>query len=132
MKKFLLACSLLAVSATMAVAQQPQSAQSHTTQSEDPRLMLVSKINELEAALSRDRKDLAQPLFQEVSAIMQQRLAIRSAELQQAAASDKAALEQQLQEGQKIYQEAKIMSPNMAQDNGQAMIALLRRFIAVY
>ena len=132
MKKILLACSLLAVSAVTAVAQQPQSARAHTTQTEDPKLMLVSKINELEAALSRDRKDLAQPLFQEVSALIQQRLALRSAELQQAAASDKAALDQQLQEGQKIYQEAKMLSPKMGQDNGQAIVAVLRRFIAVY
>lgn len=109
--KRLLFVALIAAFAGRAAAQ---------TAAPEPKLVFASKINELEAGLSRNRPQLAAESYADLAAAMQQRIvALQSADPAQAT------------KAQQVYNDAKQQSQNL-QKNRQPLINSLRSFLAFY
>jgi hypothetical protein len=106
MKRFLFIALLLTAGlASVAPARAQQAAQV------EPKLMFASRINEVDATLSRARMEDAQRVFQELAAMMQKHIA----ESKNAKAST-------------LYAETKMLSADMTKNRAE-LVAKLREFL---
>ncbi len=88
--------------------------------SPEPKLLFASKVNELEAGLSRNKPQIAAEAYADLAVAMQQRLvALRSADPTRAANAEK------------VYNTVKQQANNM-QQNRQSLVQSLRSFMDFY
>lgn len=110
MKRILLFIALLASFAGRTVAQTAA----------ESKLSFASKVNELEASLSRNRPQLAADAYADLATAMQQRLvALRSTNPARAA------------DAEKVYNTVKQQAGNM-QQNRETLVGTLRSFMNFY
>jgi uncharacterized membrane protein YgcG len=85
-----------------------------------PKLMFASRVNELDAALSRNRPELAAQAYADLASSMQQRIvALRSTDVTKA------------NQAQKLYTDIKQQSADM-QRSRTVLITSLRSFLELY
>lgn len=122
MKRILLACSFLALSGTMASAQTAKQTTTATSAEAavEPRLMFSSRINELDAFITRKRPADAQKATQDLLVMMTNRMNQNQ--------DQKSAL---AVEQKKLYTSAKVLSADPTK-NHQALIETLHQFLEKY
>lgn len=122
MKRILLACCFLALTGTIATAQSAK--QNAPAQSEaaatDPKLLFSSKINELDAFLTRGNQAQAQTAAQDLMIMMSNRMA-QNKDQQSATAKQQS----------KLYGEAKQMSADI-NANHKKLVETLHSFLQTY
>lgn len=130
MKRIILALSVLAITGTVATAQQVKQAPASATATKGlTKIEFTSAINELDAALQRNRPELAQQTFMKLAEMMQLHI-VENNKLSAKATtdSDKAKMSKLVTDQTNIYSEAKMMSADIMK-NKTAIIAKLNEFV---
>lgn len=120
MKRILLACSFLALSGTMASAQTAKQTTTTSEVAADSKIMFSSRINELDAFITRKRPDDAQKTAQDILVMMTNRMN-KNEDKQSALAVEQ----------KKLYSSAKVLSADLTK-NHQALIETLHKFLEKY
>lgn len=131
MKKILLVCSLLAFSSVTVMAQNAPAAAN--VQSEVPsytKINFISKASEIDATLSRQRPDMAQKSYSDISAMMIYFIGQNNNKLNNnESAVNKTTLKQTIDLQNKLYNEIKLLSPDIAK-NKEKMADKFKEFAA--
>ncbi|XZF12712.1 hypothetical protein ACTHGU_13070 [Chitinophagaceae bacterium MMS25-I14] len=136
MKRILLAGCFLSVSFTMAVAQQQAVKQASTNnaatpQAIDPKLLLVSKINQVDASISRNDPDQARQAISDVLGMMQRRMIEKNKSMETATPAQKETIAAGIQKDQQTYTDVKKLSVDMNANHNE-MVAKMREFLKTY
>lgn len=132
MKKIILVCSLFAFTATTVMAQNaPAAANAKTTTTPKfKKINFVSKASEIDATLSRQRPDLAQTSISDMFGMMVYFIGQNNNTLNDKTIdTDKAALQQTIDLQNKLYNDIKLLSPDMAKNKVQ-LAAKFKEFAA--
>ena len=127
MKNILLALTVLTLALPAAQAQESKKA-SATEMQTDQKRAFASQINELEAVITRENKDGAHKVFQELSVKMHDVMKQTNQQLQNAGADTKARLTEIASVQNRLYSETKKLSADMMK-NKTELINALREFI---
>jgi len=131
MKKILLACSLLAITSSTVMAQNSLSASN--TISEAPKfkkINFISKASEIDATISRQRPDLAQNSFSDISAIMVYFIGQNNNLLNDNhSKADKTEVKKTMDLQNKLYSEIKMLSPDIVK-NREKLAEKFKEFAA--
>ena len=127
MKNILLALTVLTLALPAAQAQESKKA-SATEMQTDQKRAFASQINELEAVITRENKDGAHKVFQELSVKMHDVMKQTNQQLQNAGADQKARLTEIASVQNRLYSETKKLSADMMK-NKTELINALREFI---
>lgn len=131
MKRLLLACCLVAASGTVVMAQN-KAAVTSQDQKVDPKLMFASKVNELEANITRKDEQTAKSTYMQLAGMMQTRIAEKQ-KAYDAATSDaqRKELAKQKKEQEQLYMDTKNLYPTIG-TNGTEMVKKMRAFLNVF
>lgn len=133
MKRILFACGLVACSFTGVLAQSAQKTNtSANAQQVDPKLMMSSKINELDASISRGRMDAAQNLYNELAVLMQGHIAAKQQAIDNMATDkEKETAAKSLKEETVAAYNAKMLSVDLKK-NQKELVSSLKTFLQNY
>lgn len=133
MKRILFACGLVACSFTGAMAQSAQTTNtSANAQQVDPKLMISSKINELDASISRGRMDAAQNFYNELAVLMQDHMSQKQKAIDKMSSDkDKELASKSLKEETIAAANAKMLSVDLKK-NQKELISSLKTFLQHY
>lgn len=132
MKRILFACGLVACSFAGASAQSAQQANTTAAQQTDPKLVISSKINELDAAISRGRMDAAQNYYNELAALMQDHMATKQKAIEKMATDkEREQASKSLKEETIAATNAKMLSVDLKK-NQAALVSSLKAFLQNY
>jgi len=133
MKRILFACGLVACSFSGVLAQSAQKTNtSANAQQVDPKLMMSSKINELDASISRGRMDAAQNLYNELAVLMQDHIVAKQQ------AIDKMATDKEKETAAKSLKEEIVAAANAKglsvdlKKNQKELVSSLKTFLQNY
>jgi len=133
MKRILFACGLVACSFTGVMAQSAQQANtSANAQQVDPKLMISSKINELDASISRGRMDVAQNFYNELAVLMQEHIGAKQKAIEKMATDkEKEQASKSLKEETIAAMNAKMLSVDLKK-NQKELVSTLKVFLQNY
>jgi hypothetical protein len=133
MKRILFACGLAACSFTGVMAQSAQQTNtSANAQQVDPKLMISSKISELDASISRGRMDAAQNFYNELAVLMQDHMSQKQKAIgKMPSDKDREIASKSLKEETIAAANAKMLSADLKK-NQKELISTLRTFLQNY
>jgi DNA anti-recombination protein RmuC len=124
MKRILITCCILTASFSLSMAQQAAKAPAAKEQAADSKLSFSSRMNEMDAHISRNNKELAQKAYVELAGMMQNKIA----ELNRKGTAESAATAKTLQG---LYSDIKMLSVDMTKNRAaikDKLDAFLARF----
>ncbi len=127
MKSILFSVCLVTLASTTVMAQT--STTNNATTQVEPRNAFASKVNEFEAAASRDRVDLLMPLYSDIAAMMSKQMSQVHQDYTAAAEPKKETLKKKLDLLQTLYADTKMMTADLAK-NKKDMVAKMKQFQA--
>ena len=119
MKRILLAVTLITFSFSPVVAQEAAAAAAPQEQKVDMNLSFLSKTNEISAMISRKRTEDARKVYQDIAKLMQQSISENMKKMETAAEYEKSSIKQVMDQQNKLYGEAKMLSVDLVKNHDQ-------------
>ena len=119
MKRILLAVTLITFSFSPVVAQEAAATAAPQEQKVDMNLSFLSKTNEISAMISRKRTEDAGKVYRQISELMQQSIGENMKKMETAAEDEKSSIKQVVDQQNKLYGEAKVLSADMVKNHDQ-------------
>ena len=110
MKRIFLVCAVLSISSLSVKAQTVSITQSAAVHEIEKGQLFQSKIQELDAAISRKNKELTAKVYQEMAAMMQETIASNNEQLSSASDVEKTQLNKTITNQNNLYREIKKLS----------------------
>lgn len=119
MKRILLAVTLITFSLSPVVAQEAAATAAPQEQKVDMNLTFLSKTNEISAMISRKRTEDAGKVYRQIAELMQQSIGENMKKMETAAEDEKSSIKQVVDQQNKLYGEAKVLSADMVKNHDQ-------------
>ena len=121
MKRILLAVTLITFSFSPVVAQEAAATAAPQEQKVDMNLTFLSKTNEISAMIGRKRTEDAGKVYRQIAELMQQSIGENMKKMETAAEDEKSSIKQVVDQQNKLYGEAKVLSADMTKNHDQLM-----------